>query len=107
MPETALLQSHNLTELDGFETFQQGAVTDHMNTDGLQTNYAESTLAMPQYRILKAMVSAWVKEITHFNNQAADVQVNTRNTPTHYGVNPINSVATFDEVFDIDQHSVA
>ena len=26
MVEAALLQSHNLTELDGFETFQQGTV---------------------------------------------------------------------------------
>ena len=76
MPEAALLQSHNLTELDGFETFQQGAVDSKLNQDGqLHTNYAESTLAMPQYRIMKSMVAGWVKEITHFNNSSADQQV--------------------------------
>ena len=76
MPEAALLQSHNLTELDGFETFQQGAVDSRMKQDGqLHTNYAESTLAMPQYRIMKTMVAAWVREITHFNNVHADSQV--------------------------------
>ena len=65
-----------MTELDGFETFQQGAVDSHLKQDGqLHTNYAESTLAMPQYRVLKSMVAAWVKEITHFNNSNADQQV--------------------------------
>ena len=29
----------------------------------LNTNYAESTLALPQYRILKNLVAVWVKDI--------------------------------------------
>jgi len=47
MFETALLQNHNLTELDGFETFQQGTVDKQFKAEGqLNTNYAESTLAL-------------------------------------------------------------
>ena len=30
---------------------------------------------MPQYRIMKTLVAAWVREITHFNNIHADSQV--------------------------------
>lgn len=41
MVEAALLQSHNLTELDGFETFQQGTVDLQLkgNAPHLQSTY--------------------------------------------------------------------
>ena len=41
----------------------------------LDTNYAESTLAMPQYRTLKSMVSNWVKDIAQQDNPFADKQI--------------------------------
>ena len=41
----------------------------------MNTNYAESTLAMPQYRTLKSMVSAWVRDIAQQDNTFADKQI--------------------------------
>lgn len=78
----ALLQMNKIRELDGnasvvaFDVMPQAASLDTIaNSTGHLPNYDETTLCSGAFRIMRSMVTAWLRQVSTQRNKFSDVQI--------------------------------
>lgn len=75
-----LLQSHHVTDIEGtssvtsFET-TQGTSIDDMLSGNVATIYNESARSAEAFKVLRAMATTWMRDISLHDNVYADFQV--------------------------------
>ena len=75
-----LLQSHHVTDIEGtndaitFDNVTPTSVTDLVSNNTLST-YDETTRCIEAFKILKSLVTTWMRDITIHRNIFADFQV--------------------------------
>lgn len=79
---SALLQMNKIRELDGnasvvaFDVMPQAASLDTIaNSTGHLPNYDETTLCSGAFRIMRSMVTAWLRQVSTQRNKFSDVQI--------------------------------
>ncbi|XP_068086023.1 DNA polymerase epsilon catalytic subunit 1 [Anabrus simplex] len=79
---TTLLQSHHVQDVEGtssgvaFDTIPQASLEDMMGGQGAAlSSYDETALCSAAFRVLRAMVSAWLRDVTVHRNVFADFQI--------------------------------
>ncbi|XP_054717403.1 DNA polymerase epsilon catalytic subunit A-like [Uloborus diversus] len=84
MPVITVLQAHNLMEMEGtsssiaFDSGPSSSLVDLMSNGGPTSNlgvYDESALCAGAFRVLRAMVSGWVRDVLQYGNVFADNQI--------------------------------
>lgn len=78
----ALLQMNKIRELDGnasvvaFDVMPQAASLDTIvNSTGHLPNYDETTLCSGSFRIMRSMVTGWLRQVSTQRNKFSDVQI--------------------------------
>lgn len=79
---SALLQMNKIRELDGnasvvaFDVMPQASSLDTIaNSTGQLPNYDETTLCSGAFRIMRSMVTAWLRQVSTQRNKFSDVQI--------------------------------
>ncbi len=81
-----LLQSHHVNDIEGtagsvaFDVMPQASLEEMLNTNAVPgshslASYDETALVSSAFRVLRTMVSAWLREVSQYRNVFADYQI--------------------------------